>query len=68
MTEVTLEVSELHAEMLEEVRDSLNEDQVEASFESFIHDTYQQVRQAQQQVAQQQENEVPIAEAEPGGR
>lgn len=51
--EITIEVSDLHAEMFAEVEETAGEQQTRASVEDMIHNLYQQVQQAQAQQQQQ---------------
>jgi len=53
--EITIEVSDLHAEMFEQVEQDAGEQQVRQQAETFIHNLYQQV---QVQKEQQQEQFV----------
>lgn len=55
--QVTVEVSDLHAEMMDEVKVTAGEEQVRQQTETLIHQMYQQVQQAQTQ--QQFEIEEP---------
>jgi len=55
--QVTVEVSDLHAEMMDEVKVAAGEEQVRQQTETLIHQMYQQVQQAQAQ--QQLEIEEP---------
>jgi hypothetical protein len=48
-TEITFEVTDLHAEMLEESREIIDESAVNGSVEDFIHNLYKQAKQAEQQ-------------------
>jgi len=52
-TEITIEVTDLHAEMLNDTRDTLNEDVVKSSVEDFIHNLYKEAKTREQQQAQQ---------------
>ena len=52
-TEITIEVTDLHAEMLNDTRDTLNEDVVKGSVEDFIHNLYKEAKAREQQQAQQ---------------
>jgi len=52
-TEITFEVTDLHAEMLEESRDIIDEGAVNGSVEDFIHNLYRQAKQAEKQQQQQ---------------
>lgn len=47
--EITVEVSDLHAEMMDEVKVTAGEQQVRQQTETLIHQLYQQVQQAQAQ-------------------
>jgi len=53
--EIYIEVSDLHAEMMDEVKADAGEQQVRQQAETFIHNLYQQV---QVQKEQQQEQFV----------
>jgi len=55
--QVTIEVSDLYAEMMDEVKVAAGEEQVRQQTETLIHQMYQQVQQAQAQ--QQLEIEEP---------
>lgn len=59
MAEITIEVSDLHEEMLDEVREITDDNTVSGSTENFIHDLYQQARQVQEQQGQRLEIEEP---------
>jgi hypothetical protein len=56
--EIYVEVSDLHAEMMDEVKVVAGEDQVRQQTETLIHQLYQQVQQAQA------EQELEIEEPE----
>lgn len=47
--QITVEVSDLHAEMMDEVKVAAGEQQVRQQTETLIHQLYQQVQQAQAQ-------------------
>lgn len=49
MTEVTFDVTEIHAEMLEEVRDITGNGVADDSAEDFIHNIYKQAKRAEEQ-------------------
>ena len=51
--EITIEVSDLHAEMFEQVEKDAGEQQVRQQAETFIHNLYQQVE-AQKEQQQEQ--------------
>ena len=53
MTEVTFDVTEIHAEMLEESRDIAGDEAIDDSVENFIHDLYKQVKNMEKQQMQQ---------------
>ena len=53
MTEVTFDVTEIHAEMLEESRDIAGDEAINDSVENFIHDLYKQVKNIEKQQMQQ---------------
>lgn len=57
--EITIEVSDLHAEMLSEVEQVAGEQQVRQQAETFIHNLYQQV-----QVQQEQQEQFVVEEPE----
>ena len=50
--EITIEVSDLHAEMIDEVKLVAGEEQIRQQTETLIHQLYQQVQQAQAQAQQ----------------
>ena len=51
--EITIEVSDLYAEMFDEVEGQAGPDQTRASVEDMIHNLYQQVERAKAQQQQQ---------------
>ena len=53
MTEVTFDVTDIHAEMLEESRDIAGDEAIDDSVENFIHDLYKQVKNMEKQQMQQ---------------
>jgi len=56
--EITFEVTDLHAEMLEEAREIAGE-QVDDSAEDFIHNLYKQAKRAEEQQQMAFEVEEP---------
>ena len=57
--EITIEVSDLHAEMIDEVKLVAGEEQIRQQTETLIHQLYQQVQQAQAQAQQGMQIEEP---------
>ena len=57
--EITFEVTDLHAEMLQEARNIAGDSTVNDSAEDFIHNLYKQAKRAQEQQMQSFEIEKP---------
>lgn len=57
--EITIEVSELHAEMFDVVENLAGERQTRQQFETFTHELFQTVQAQQEQQAEQFQIEEP---------
>jgi len=57
-TEITFHVTDLHAKMLEESRDIVDESAVNGSVEDFIHNLYRQAKQAEEKQQQKMAFEI----------
>ena len=53
MTEVTFDVTDIHAEILEESRGIAGDEAIEDSVENFIHDLYKQAKNMEKEQMQQ---------------
>lgn len=52
---VTIEVSDLHAEMFSEVQASIGNGEVRANFETYLHELYQNVNMVQNKEEQKEQ-------------
>jgi hypothetical protein len=62
-TEITIEVTELHAQMFDETCDTLDDEVVKSSVEDFIHNLYKEAKTQERRQAQQL-NEMVKASAQ----
>lgn len=57
-TEVTIEVSDIHAEMIKQIRNTVDDSEVQSQTENFLHNFYQAVEKEKRKQRKLQEQQL----------